>query len=88
MLDWELSTIGHPLSDLSNLLQPFYFPTDLQGLKDVKDLPIPDAAEIMKYYCSQSKNINYPINRWEFALAFSFFRVILYQDLHMTNVIP
>ncbi|KAK3495607.1 kinase-like domain-containing protein [Neurospora crassa] len=24
ILDWEMSTIGHPLSDLSNLLTPFY----------------------------------------------------------------
>ena len=23
MLDWELSTLGHPLSDVANLLQPF-----------------------------------------------------------------
>lgn len=25
ILDWEMSTIGHPLSDLSNLLSPFTF---------------------------------------------------------------
>lgn len=27
ILDWELCTIGHPLFDLANLLQPFLFPT-------------------------------------------------------------
>ncbi|PWN88250.1 APH-domain-containing protein [Acaromyces ingoldii] len=26
VLDWELSTLGHPLSDLGNLLQPFSLP--------------------------------------------------------------
>ncbi|KDN53111.1 APH-domain-containing protein [Tilletiaria anomala UBC 951] len=26
ILDWELSTLGHPLSDLANLLQPFSLP--------------------------------------------------------------
>jgi aminoglycoside phosphotransferase (APT) family kinase protein len=26
VLDWELSTLGHPLSDLANLLQPFSMP--------------------------------------------------------------
>ncbi len=26
ILDWELSTLGHPLSDLANLLQPFAIP--------------------------------------------------------------
>ncbi|CAJ2513815.1 Uu.00g019340.m01.CDS01 [Anthostomella pinea] len=25
ILDWEMSTIGHPLSDLANLMHPFYF---------------------------------------------------------------
>lgn len=39
ILDWELSTLGHPLSDLANLLQPFDLPhaglegTVLQGLQ-------------------------------------------------------
>lgn len=32
VLDWELSTLGHPYSDLTNLLQPFYIPT---GVDDV-----------------------------------------------------
>ncbi|KAL9125490.1 MAG: hypothetical protein Q9217_005319 [Psora testacea] len=28
ILDWEMSTIGHPLSDLSNLLSPYCFAVD------------------------------------------------------------
>ncbi|KAK4695197.1 hypothetical protein P7C71_g2508, partial [Lecanoromycetidae sp. Uapishka_2] len=28
ILDWEMSTIGHPLSDLSNLLSPYTFAVD------------------------------------------------------------
>ncbi|KAI8887985.1 APH-domain-containing protein [Backusella circina FSU 941] len=77
VLDWELSTIGHPLSDLSNLFQPFYVPNvgQLIGLRDIKGpLPIPGAEELMKYYCGQ-RNISYPIPNWEFAIAFSFFRL-------------
>jgi aminoglycoside phosphotransferase (APT) family kinase protein len=77
VLDWELSTIGHPLSDLSNLLQPFYVPNvgQMVGLRDIKGpLPIPGAEELMKYYCQQRK-ISYPIPNWEFAIAFSFFRL-------------
>lgn len=77
VLDWELSTIGHPLSDLSNLLQPFYIPNNSNiqgGLKDLKELPIPNPEELMQYYCAQS-NTAYPIHRWLFAVAFSFFRV-------------
>ncbi|KAF9408453.1 hypothetical protein BGZ76_005868, partial [Entomortierella beljakovae] len=47
ILDWELSTIGHPFSDLSNLLNPFYTPASdggtMSGFRGVanKDLPIP-----------------------------------------------
>ncbi|KAI9320542.1 kinase-like domain-containing protein [Dichotomocladium elegans] len=76
VLDWELSTIGHPLSDLSNLLQPFYIPPTkgVLGLKGVADLPIPNADELMKVYCDKVGR-PYPIDRWQFAVAFSFFRV-------------
>ncbi|KAI8374484.1 kinase-like domain-containing protein [Radiomyces spectabilis] len=78
VLDWELSTIGHPLSDLSNLLQPFYIPPsqELAGFKGIKkeDLPIPDAQDLMQAYCL-CLGTTYPIDRWNFAVAFSFFRV-------------
>ncbi|KAI8069039.1 kinase-like domain-containing protein [Gilbertella persicaria] len=77
ILDWELSTIGHPLSDLSNLLQPFYIPREhgLVGLKGMKELPIPNAEELMQSYCSQLDTVPYPIQNWPFAVAFSFFRL-------------
>lgn len=77
ILDWELSTIGHPLSDLANLFQPFYVPdmSVLNGLKDLNPLPIPDVNTLMQKYCSQSNNITFPIDRWMFAVAFSFFRL-------------
>ncbi|KAF7725777.1 hypothetical protein EC973_009394 [Apophysomyces ossiformis] len=76
ILDWELSTIGHPLSDLSNLLQPFYFSSDigLMGLSDLKELPIPGPDELMQIYCAKL-GIPFPIERWAFAVAFSFFRL-------------
>ncbi|KAI5950209.1 hypothetical protein KGF57_004376 [Candida theae] len=32
VLDWELCTIGHPLFDLSNFLQPFEFPQALNSM--------------------------------------------------------
>lgn len=32
VLDWELSTFGHPLFDLSNFLQPFQFPNKLNKM--------------------------------------------------------
>ncbi|KAI8087873.1 kinase-like domain-containing protein [Gilbertella persicaria] len=77
VLDWELSTIGHPFSDLSNLLQPFYVPAvdnaGLLGFKDATDpLPIPSADELISIYCQQRKQA---LDRWMFAVAFSFFRL-------------
>jgi aminoglycoside phosphotransferase (APT) family kinase protein len=79
VLDWELSTIGHPLSDLSNLLQPFYIPAnnqfDMLGFKDSQEaLPVPEANELIQVYC-QHMGQPYPIDRWMFAVAFSFFRL-------------
>ncbi|SAM02173.1 hypothetical protein [Absidia glauca] len=76
ILDWELSTIGHPLSDLANLLQPFYIPAGPEGgFKDSKEpLPIPSAQELMPVYCQHS-NQPFPIPQWMFAVAFSHFRV-------------
>lgn len=36
ILDWELSTLGHPLSDLANLLQPYSMPcTNVDAINDV-----------------------------------------------------
>lgn len=36
ILDWELSTLGHPLSDLANLLQPYSIPcTNPESINDV-----------------------------------------------------
>ncbi|KAI8976973.1 kinase-like domain-containing protein [Pilobolus umbonatus] len=77
VLDWELSTVGHPLSDLSNLLQPFYIPegAGVLGFKSSKDpLPVPGADELMKVYCTHLGE-PYPIDRWLFAVTFSFFRL-------------
>lgn len=81
VLDWELSTIGHPLSDLSNLLQPFYVPASddtsvgMLGFKNSKEpLPVPEANELIQHYC-KTLGQSYPIDRWMFAVAFSFFRL-------------
>jgi len=75
-LDWELSTIGHPLSDLANLLLNFYTKDEgtLIGLLNIPNLPIPSADELIKAYCAKVKR-SYPIPKFEFCIVFSFFRV-------------
>ncbi|KAG0300006.1 hypothetical protein BGZ98_009566 [Dissophora globulifera] len=81
ILDWELSTIGHPFSDLANLVNPYYVPAHdgtatMAGLKGIpkKDLPIPPVESLLERYCQQTSR-PYPIENWMFCIAFSFFRL-------------
>ncbi|KAI9299141.1 kinase-like protein, partial [Neoconidiobolus thromboides FSU 785] len=83
ILDWELSTLGNPLFDLSNLLQPFYSEDygkqnpDLKFFKSLHDsklLPPNFREELIEYYC-QLTNREYPIKNWNACVAFSFFRL-------------
>lgn len=78
ILDWELSTIGHPYSDLSNLLQPYYIPSHspagLLGFKYATEIPVPPADELIQLYCAYTMRA-FPLDRWTFAIAFSFFRL-------------
>ncbi|GAA5961885.1 hypothetical protein JCM21900_006356 [Sporobolomyces salmonicolor] len=68
VLDWELSTLGHPYSDLANLLQPFAVPSEgeggqggrlayLTGLRDVPPsaLPIPSAEPLLREWCKHMR---------------------------------
>ncbi|RUO95545.1 hypothetical protein BC936DRAFT_143778, partial [Jimgerdemannia flammicorona] len=79
ILDWELSTIGHPLSDLGNLAGLYYAPTDgpiFGGLAgSTEPLPIPRVEDLMKRYCEKTGR-TYPIERWMFVIAFSYFRIV------------
>ncbi|KAL2915467.1 hypothetical protein HK105_205083 [Polyrhizophydium stewartii] len=79
ILDWELSTIGHPLSDLANLLMPWYTPAKgyrvVQGFYDSpRPLQVPEADELIRRYCEKTGRA-YPIKGWDFCVAFSFFRL-------------
>ncbi|KAI8816088.1 kinase-like domain-containing protein [Fimicolochytrium jonesii] len=81
VLDWELSTLGHPLSDLANLLLPFYtpagwgFPEEMAMMDDRRPLSgIPEAEELVKEYCRLTGRA-YPIPQWETCVAFAFLRL-------------
>ena len=77
VLDWELSTLGHPFADLAYQCMQLRLPTDavIPGLGGVDrhSLGIPDEAEYVAAYCS-ARNIG-RIEHWTFFLAFSFFRL-------------
>jgi aminoglycoside phosphotransferase (APT) family kinase protein len=77
IIDWELSTIGHPFSDLAYQCMQWRFPNQetMRGLAGVDRaaLGIPTEAEYIARYCERTGIPNIP--NWNFYLAFSFFRL-------------
>jgi len=78
LLDWELSTLGHPFADLAYQCMQLRMPSGMgsvDGLKDVDraSLGIPSEEEYVALYC-QRMGIE-KIENWTFCLAFSFFRL-------------
>jgi len=78
VLDWELSTVGHPLSDLGYFCLPFHQPHDapnLQGLQglDLPALGLPTEDEVLARYCAKTGRAGIP--DWPLFTAFSFFRI-------------
>ncbi|XP_046584444.1 acyl-CoA dehydrogenase family member 10-like [Haliotis rubra] len=78
VLDWELSTLGDPLSDLTQSCVIYYLPKDFPLFagflgQDVSKLGIPTVQEVVAEYCERM-NIQ-PITNFEFYMAFAFFRM-------------
>jgi len=78
VLDWELSTLGHPLVDLAYLCMRYHLSAELfRGLGglDVATLQIPAEAECVADYCRQRGRA--PVSRpdWTYYLAFNMFRL-------------
>ncbi len=77
VVDWELSTLGHPLADLGYFCMALRLPRNpaLPGLAglDRAALGIPDEAALLVRY-SQLTGRPIPAD-WPFVLAFSFFRL-------------
>ncbi|MEC8428536.1 MAG: phosphotransferase family protein [Pseudomonadota bacterium] len=80
VLDWELSTLGHPYADLAYQCMGLRLPVSetkntmsgLLGL-DAKALGIPSEEEYVAKYCERM-GID-KIDNWSFYLGFSFFRL-------------
>lgn len=76
LLDWELSTLGHPLADLAYHCMCWRIaPALWRGIAglDLAALGIPDEAAFVSAYCRE-RGIAPPPN-WDFYLAYSFFRI-------------
>lgn len=77
VLDWELSTLGHPLADLSYQVMAWQMPVGdgLRGLtgSDRLALGIPSDEEYIAQYCERTGRAD--IAHWSFYLVFCFFRL-------------
>eukprot|EP01062_Namystynia_karyoxenos_P080978 TRINITY_DN8820_c0_g1_i2.p1 TRINITY_DN8820_c0_g1~~TRINITY_DN8820_c0_g1_i2.p1 ORF type:complete len:364 (+),score=104.90 TRINITY_DN8820_c0_g1_i2:87-1094(+) len=77
VVDWELSTLGHPLSDMANLCLPYYIPkrSALALVYKRWGEGVPPLEEVHRQYCSLT-GVPYPLQGWSFAMAFAFFRAL------------
>lgn len=77
VLDWELSTLGHPLADLAYAALPWRFPPNpaMPGLVgvDLEAEALPTESEFVATYCWAVGRPDAP--DWPFFLALSLFRL-------------
>ncbi len=77
ILDWELSTLGHPLADLGAQLMQWAMPVGPEGRGldgvDRRTLGIPEDREYVELYASRAGLSDVP--DMGFYVAFSFFRM-------------
>ena len=77
ILDWELSTIGHPYADLAAVIMQWQMPAGTEGRGfggvDRAALGVPSDAEFIAKYCERRGLAG--IDNFGFYLAFCFFRM-------------
>jgi aminoglycoside phosphotransferase (APT) family kinase protein len=76
VLDWELSTLGHPLADLGYNCMPYHLPSEAMnggfGGKDLAALGVPSETEYVARYCERAGR---PVPRnFDYFVALALFR--------------
>jgi aminoglycoside phosphotransferase (APT) family kinase protein len=80
VLDWELSTLGHPLADFSYHCMAWHIPPGsfrgIGGL-DVASLGIPTEDEYIRLYCERTGLVTPEALKadWNFYMAYNLFRI-------------
>ena len=80
VLDWELSTLGHPLADFSYHCMAWHIPPGafrgIGGL-DVRNLGIPTEVDYIRRYCERTGLTTPEALKadWNFYLAYNLFRL-------------
>ncbi len=80
VLDWELSTLGHPLADFSYHCMAWHVPHQMSrgiGGLDIAALGIPSEADYIRRYCERTGLATPQALEadWNFYLAYNMFRI-------------
>lgn len=79
VLDWELSTLGDPISDFAYHCMSWHIPHDLWrgiGGVDLSKLGIPDETTYRQWYARHSgQDVSVNDTTWRFYLGFNLFRM-------------
>jgi aminoglycoside phosphotransferase (APT) family kinase protein len=80
VLDWELSTLGHPLADFSYHCMSWHIPRLMGrgiGGVDIASLGIPSEAQYVQRYCERTGRGDAVALAadWNFYLAYNLFRI-------------
>ena len=83
VLDWELSTLGHPLADFSYHCMSWHIPQESGrgiGGADLHGLGIPDEASYIRRYCERTGrtapgDLEAVVRDWNFYIAYNLFRI-------------
>lgn len=73
VLDWEISTLGHPLGDLSYHAAHAYHGELVEFLDELPARGIPSEAEYVQSYCKYARRE--AAENWNFCLAYNLFRL-------------
>jgi aminoglycoside phosphotransferase (APT) family kinase protein len=79
ILDWELSTLGHPLADFSYHCMSWHIePGQFRGIGglDHRALGIPTEREYIEAYCRRTRrDPDAVMSHWDFYIAYNMFRL-------------
>jgi aminoglycoside phosphotransferase (APT) family kinase protein len=78
VLDWELSTLGHPLADFAYHCMSWHIPPGkfrgIEGL-DYDALGIPSERRYVEMYCRRTGRESIPGSDWDYYMAYNLFRI-------------
>ena len=80
VLDWELSTLGHPLADFSYHCMAWHIPPGTfrgMGGLDLASLGIPEEPDYVRRYAERTgrADVATMAQDWNFYLAYNLFRI-------------